>query len=206
MAVVQEFKYTLAAPGYKTGSTWTQTMVFPFGERYFISSHKIDSVNDGEKLSLRIDMPGHIKHELGSTFSEIYLSYGEEMIPAGAFAKDFPPDANYRYSADNGERLLDRFIRAVRLRNPENGAAGPWLAGMTLDPATVHDAWCHQRRYVCMIQEIGGAPVKAGESFGAAFVVGYFDDLEEMNEVYDRYAGHRGLRVTAEGWTLTKEP
>jgi hypothetical protein len=77
---------------------------------------------------------------------------------------------------------------------------------MTLDPAVVYEAWCHQRGYVCLIEEVGGRPVRAGESFGAAYVVGFFDSVEEMERVYDGYAGHRGLEVTDTGWKLTREP
>ena len=84
------------------------------------------------------------------------------------------------------------------------GADGPWLAGMTLDPSVVHEAWCHQRGYVCMIEEFGGRPIKAGESFSAAFIVGYFDSIEEMHQVYDQYRGFRGLKVTQQGWELTR--
>jgi hypothetical protein len=49
-----------------------------------------------------------------------------------------------------------------------------------------------------------GKPIKAGESFSAAHVVGYFDDIEEMNKVNDKYKGHTGLSVDASGWHLTK--
>jgi hypothetical protein len=55
-----------------------------------------------------------------------------------------------------------------------------------------------------MIEEFGGRPIKAGESFSAAFIVGYFDSIDEMNKVYDRYKGHTGLEVTKDGWRLTK--
>jgi hypothetical protein len=58
---------------------------------------------------------------------------------------------------------------------------------MTLDPAEVSEAWCHQRGYVCFIEELHGKKVKAGESFGAAYVVGWFDDIPRMQEVYDKY-------------------
>jgi hypothetical protein len=37
--------------------------------------------------------------------------------------------------------------------------------------------------------------VKAGETFGAAYVVGWFDDVAEMEKVYDRYKGKRALIV-----------
>ena len=99
---------------------------------------------------------------------------------------------------------MKRFIRAYRLRDPKTGKSGPWLAGMTLDPSVVHEAWCHQRGYVCMIHEFGGRPVKAGGHFQAAFIVGYFDSIAEMEKVYDRYAGHTGLEVRKTGWKLTR--
>src|SRR5262249_4798553 len=62
VGVTMDYQYQLAAPGKKTGSRWTQTIVFPAGERFFISSDRIDSVNAGEATFLRLDMPGHIKH------------------------------------------------------------------------------------------------------------------------------------------------
>jgi hypothetical protein len=208
VAVKQDFTYTLAAPGKKTGSKWEQTIVFPAGKRYFVSADKITSKNDGDALFLRIDMPGHIKHKNGDTFSEVYLSYhgmNGGKIAAGEFAKDFAPDDKFLYARDD-KKLPKRVIRAYHIRDPKTGKEGPWLAGMTLDPAVVYEAWCHQRGYVCMIEEIGGRPVKAGGSFGAAFVVGFFDSVEEMEKVYDEFAGNQGLEVTDKGWKLTKTP
>ena len=73
-----------------------------------------------------------------------------------------------------------------------------------IDPSVVSEAWCHQRGYVCLIEEFGGKPVKAGESFSAAFIVGYFDSIEEMHQVYDQHKGHTGLEVTKDGWKLVK--
>ncbi|MEZ0275438.1 MAG: hypothetical protein ACAH88_11080, partial [Roseimicrobium sp.] len=101
-------------------------------------------------------------------------------------------------------KAAKRFIRAYHLRDPKTGADGPWLAGMTLNSADVYEAWCHQRNYVCFIEEIGGRPIKAGESFSAAFIVGYFDSIEEMEQVYDQYSGHSGLEVSESGWKLVK--
>ena len=75
---------------------------------------------------------------------------------------------------------------------------------MTLDPGVVSEAWCHQRGYVCMIEEFGGRPIKAGESFSAAFIVGFFDSIEEMQQVFDQHAGHDGLEATERGWKLTR--
>ncbi|HEU0140301.1 MAG TPA: hypothetical protein VFQ79_11335 [Bryobacteraceae bacterium] len=197
-----DYRYRIAAPGRKTGSLWEQTIVFPEGQRYFVSSDRITTVNESPALFLRIDMPGHIKHKGTDTFSEIFLSY-LGRIPAKEFLDDFAPDEKFLYRRGEG-KTPRRFIRAYRLRDPKTGAAGPWLAGMTLDPSVVSEAWCHQRGYVCMIQEFGGRPVKPGDHFSAAFLVGYFDSVEEMERVYDRYAGHTGLEVTAQGWRLVK--
>lgn len=204
VAVRQDYTYKLAAPGRKAGSTWEQTIVFPAGERYFLSADKVTSANAGDALFLRIDMPGHVKHKAGDTFTEVYLSY-HGTIPAKEFRTDFPPDEKFLYARDDA-KLPKRFIRAYRTRDPKSGKVGPWLAGMTLDPAVVYEAWCHQRGYVCLIQEVGGRPVKPGGSFGAAYVVGFFDSVEEMNRVYDKYAGHRGLEASKSGWKLTRTP
>lgn len=116
--------------------------------------------------------------------------------------KDFAPDQRFTYV--RGKETPERFIRAYHIRDPKTGQEGPWLAGMTLDPDVVSEAWCHQRGYVCMIEEFGGRPIKAGESFSAAFIVGYFDSIEDMHRVYDRYKGARQLAVDAGGWKLTK--
>jgi len=202
VAVKQQFRYRTAAPGRKTGSLWTQLIVFPMGQRYFVSMDRIDTVNSSEGMFLRVDMPGHLKHKQGDTFSRIYLSY-HGIIPASEFFTDFPPDAKFDYLRGR-DKLPERVIRAYQLRDPKTGRDGPWLAGMTLEPSVVSDAWCHQRGYVCMIQEFGGRPIKAGESFSAAFIVGYFDSIEEMHRVYDRYKGYTGLEVTKDGWKLVK--
>ncbi len=200
VAVRQTFKYHLAAPGRKTGSVWTQVLVFPVGKRYFLAMDKIDSVNSSDAMFLRIDMPGHIRHTRGDTFRQIYLSY-HGTIAADQFFDDFPPDARFNYTRGR-DKLPERFIRAYQLRDPRTGKTGPWLAGMTLDPSVVSEAWCHQRGYVCMIEEFGGRPIQAGESFSAAFVIGYFDSIDEMHEVYDTHKGHTALEATAQGWRL----
>ena len=218
VAVQMFFKYKTAAPGMQTGSKWTQTIVFPAGKRYFVSSDRIDAVNSSDAMFLRIDMPGHVKHNRGDTFSQIYLSYANQtnrpteikdyLIPSSAFVENFAPDERFNYRRDRveeaGDPLPKRFIRAYRIRDKETGQDGPWLAGMTLDPGIVHEAWCNQRRYVCMIQEFGGRPIKAGESFSAAFIVGFFDSIDEMHLVYDQYAGHTGLTVDDDDWKLTR--
>lgn len=202
VAVTMNWKYHLAAPGKQTGSEWSQTLVFPAGKRWFISSDKITSRNDSPELFLRIDMPGHLKHTNGNTFSEIYLSYVGKISPA-EFTNNFAPDEKFNYRRDTN-KAPKRFIRAYHLRDPKTGADGPWLAGMTLKPADVYEGWCHQRGYVCFIEEIGGRPIKAGGSFSAAFIVGYFDSIGEMERVYDQYAGHSELEAGERGWKLVK--
>jgi hypothetical protein len=213
VAVRTSFTYRTAAPGKRTGSVWTQTIVFPANQRYFISSDRIDAVNDSPAMFLRIDMPGHIKHKQGDTFSEIYLSYLphvrprtdlQQTIPASAFFGSFAPDERFNYRRDRVDAVPERFIRAYRLRDPATGAPGPWLAGMTLDPSVVHEAWCHQRGYVCMIQEFGGRPIQAGQSFSAAYIVGYFDSIDQMHQVYDQHRGYTGLTASSDGWQLTR--
>lgn len=205
VAVKTRYRYRLAAPGKQTGSEWDQTLVFPEGTRYFLSSDRITLANGGENLFLRLDMPGHIKHTRGDTFSEVYLSY-HGRVPASAFLENFAPDEKLLYV--RGETPTPRrFIRAYRLRDPKTGADGPWLAGMTLDPTIVTEAWCHQRGYVCMIEEFGKRPgtppLRPGDRFSAAFLVGYFDSIAEMEQTYDRYAGHTGLEADEKGWKLT---
>src|SRR5438552_1578369 len=78
VAVTMDFKYRTAAPGKKAGSVWNQVLVFPQGKRYFVSSDKVTSVNASEAMFQRLDMPGHIKHNKGDTFSEVYLSYYDQ--------------------------------------------------------------------------------------------------------------------------------
>jgi hypothetical protein len=204
VAIKTAWNYRTAAPGKKTGSKWEQTIVFPEGKRYFFSSDKITSVNDLEAPFLRLDMPGHIKHKGGDTFSEVYLSY-HGKIPASEFAQPFAPDEKFNYQRGR-DKIPKRFIRAYHLRDPKTGKDGPWLAGMTLKPEVVTEAWCHERGYVCMIEEFGppaGQSIKAGDSFSAAFIVGFFDSIEEMEKVYDEHAGATGLQASEEGWKLT---
>lgn len=202
VAVKQQFRYQTAAPGKKTGSLWTQYLVFPDNTRYFISMDRIDAVNSSDEMFLRIDMPGHIKHDKGDTFSEIYLSY-HGTIPSSEFAENFAPDEKFNFQRKR-DGVPERVIRAYHIRDPKTGKNGPWLAGMTLAPEMVSTAWCHQRNYVCLIEEFGGYPVKAGESFSAAFIVGYFDSIEEMQTVYDKYKGAKSLEVTKQSWKLVK--
>ncbi|MEE3371180.1 MAG: hypothetical protein VX346_17740 [Planctomycetota bacterium] len=210
VAFVSSFRYQTAAPGKQKGSLWTQTIVFPEGKRYFFSSDRIDARNSSPAMFLRIDMPGHIKHDRGNTFSEIYLSYYAPQqdrtttIPSANFFTNFAPDEKFNYRRDRVAAPPRRFIRAYRLRDPKTGKQGPWLAGMTLDPSVVHEAWCHQRGYVCMIEEVGGRPIRAGESFSAAFIVGYFDSIAEMHQVYDQHLGATGITANTAGWQLTR--
>lgn len=201
-AIKQSYRYTIAAPGKEAGSMWEQTIVFPAGKRYFISSDKITAVNESPAMFLRIDLPGHIKHSQGDSFSEVFLSY-HGLIQPEAFLKDFAPDEKFLYTR-GVTKQPERFIRAYHIRDPKTAQQGPWLAGMTLQPDVVSEAWCHQRGYICMIEEFGGRPVKKGESFSAAFIVGFFDSIEEMQQVYDAHRGHTGLEITEQGWKLVK--
>lgn len=209
IAVTTTYRYEYAAPGHKAGSRWTQRIVFPRGERFFVLMDRIDSVNDSPEMFLRGDVPGCVRHQRGDTFSEMYLSYlgGPEglRIPSREFFTPFPPDAKFGYRRDT-HKTPEHFIRAYHLRDKKTGKEGPWLAGLTLEPSVVYEAWCSQRPggIIVMIEEIHGKPVKAGESFSAAHVVGYFDTIEQMHKVCARYGGHTALSVDASGWRLVK--
>lgn len=203
VAIRQSFNYRTAAPGKHTGSLWTQVLVFPVGKRYFISMQKIDIKNDSDGAFLRIDMPGHIQHRGGDSFDEVYLSY-HGRIPSQEFLTNFAPDEKFNYTRGKNP-LPERMIRGYSIRDPQSGKVGPWLVGMTLDPAVVSEAWCHQRSYVCLIEEFGGRPIKAGQSFSAAFIVGYFDDLDEMHRVYDKHKGAIGLEVSPAGYHFVQK-
>ncbi len=58
VAVKTTYNFEYAAPGRKPGSRWTQLVVFPQGERFFVLMDRIDSVNDSPEMFLRNDMPG----------------------------------------------------------------------------------------------------------------------------------------------------
>ncbi len=194
VAVKQWFRWSIARPLYKPGSLWEQWLVFPDGVRWFLAYDKVKSANTVECLLLRMDMPSHIRHQKGDTFRQAYLSY-YGFIPSDAFIEDFAPDERFLYRRENG-KVPERFIRAYQLRS------GIWLAGMTLHPPTVYEAWCHQRGYVCLIQEIGGWKVQEGESFGAVHLVGYFEDVAEMERVFDTYRGAKSLLVRKTDWRV----
>ena len=209
VAVRTTYNFEYAAPGRKPGSRWTQLVVFPRGERFFFLMDKIDSVNDSPELFLRNDTPGCVRHHQGDTFSEMYLSYlgGPDglRIHSKEFFKPFPPDAKFGYRRDT-DRIPERFIRAYHIRDPKTGADGPWLAGLTLEPSVVYSAWCSERpgNIIVMIEEIHGRPVKAGQSFSAAHIVGFFDSIPDMRRTYDKYKNHTALTATPTSWQLEK--
>jgi hypothetical protein len=209
VAVKTTYQYEYAAPGRKPGSKWTQLIVFPKGQRYFVLMDRIETVNDSPEMFLRNDTPGCVRHDKGDNFSEIYLSYlsGPKgvRIPASEFATPFPPDLKYGYRRDT-HRTPEHFIRAYHIRDPKTGKEGPWLAGLTLDPSVVYEAWCSQRpgNIIVMIEEIHGKPTKAGDTFSAAHIVGYFDDIPSMHKVYDQHRGHTALEADKNGWRLVK--
>ena len=198
VAVRMSFRFTQGHNGFQAGSLWQQTLVFRPRVRYVVCSESITSVNDVENLLYRIDMPGHVKHKNMDTFEQVYLSY-HGVIPAKDFAKDFAPDEKFLYQRKD-DKLPERMIRAYQLKRI--GKPGPWIAGMTLDPGATVEAWCHQRGYVCFIQELHGRKVKAGETFGAAYVVGYFDDVKSMETTYDQYKGSRKIELHERQWRV----
>ena len=191
VVVEQWHRWSGATYGREPGSLWEQTLVFRDGLRYFLAADRVTSANDVDRLALRIDMPGHLKHSAGDSFERLFLSYHGE-IPAAEFAEDFPPDARFLYQRRE-QHVPEYMIRAYQVRR--DGGPGPWLAGITLDPGLVSEAWCHQRGYVCFIEEIGGRHVGRGEQFGAAYAVGWFDDVAQMQQTADAHRGVAGLRL-----------
>jgi hypothetical protein len=182
------------APHPRAGSVWEQTLIFPEAERFFLSADRVTTVAESPALFLRVDMPGHIKHRGGMGFDHVYLSYQDpSILPSTEFMADFAPDERFLYR--RGARPLpERFIRAYQVTLP-GGADGPWLAGMTLSPADVYQAWCHQRGYVCLIEELGGHSTRPGDTFGACYLIGWFDDLDSMHQTYDHFRGWSGLAL-----------
>jgi len=195
-AIRLKYQWNVAYPPRdKAGSVWEQTLIFPKGERFFLSADRVTTVSESPELFFRVDMPGHIKHAEGMGFEHIYLSYHDpSILPSTDFMSDFPPDAHFLYQRGKGP-LPSRFIRAYQVDLGPGKDEGPWLAGMTLNPEDVYQAWCHERGYVCLIEELGGRPTKPGDTFGACYLVGWFDDIEAMHRAYDRYKGFSGLAL-----------
>lgn len=192
VAIRMSFRYNQPARGMKAGSLCTQTIVFRPGVRYVLSGEQITSANTVDDLFYRLDMPGHIRHHGGDTFEQVYLSYLDKPIAASQFDHPFGPDEKFLYQRRDGHVPV-RFIRAYQVKL--SGKPGPWLAGMTLDPSEVAEAWCHERGYVCFIEELHRRHANAGETFGAAYVIGWFDGIPQMQRVYDQYKGVKRLDV-----------
>ena len=205
VAVRLRFTFTEPGQGYQAGSRWVQTLLFQSGVRHVISSEAITSVNDVDDLFYRIDLPGHVggADRAEPPFDQVYLSYRDGILRASELTARFGPDERFLYQR-NDAAIPERMIRAYRVRRADQ--PGPWLAGMTLDPAAVSEAWCHNRGYLCLIQELHRRPVRRGEVIGAAYVIGWFDDVEQMKKVYDQHRDHRGLEVDQNGWRLTTQP
>jgi hypothetical protein len=194
-AVRQRYRWNVAYPPHEhAGSLWEQTLIFPQDERFFLSADRITTVSESPELFVRVDLPGHIKHQDGKPFRQIYLSYQDPLfLPSRNFTTDFAPDERYLYRRRDGH-LPERFIRAYQV-TLEDGRDGPWLAGMTLNPGDVYQAWCHQRGYVCLIEELGGRPTRPGDTFGACYLLGWFQDIEAMHRAYDRFRGASGIAL-----------
>ena len=147
--------------------------------RYVLSASGSPASTTWTTCSTASTCPATSSTRAATRSTAVYLSYLDKPIPAAEFKDDFAPDAKFLYQRDEQE-VPERMIRAYQVK--EDGKPGPWLAGMTLDPAATSEAWCHQRGYVCFIQELHKRKVKAGETFGAAYVVGWFDDVARDGE------------------------
>ncbi len=197
VAVKQWYTWDIACPPYHAGSKWEQTLLFPDDQRWFLSWDRFACADNAPCVMMRMDMPCHIRHHGGDVFKQIAMSY-HGTIPQHAFHVNFAPDKQFLYRRKD-KRIPQRFIRAIQLEN------GTWLAGMALDPSAVYEAWCHQRDYVCLIQEIGGRAVKAEEWIGAVHLVGYFDTVAEIEHTFDAHRDSIGLEILPKGWSLKKK-
>ncbi|HEU5116850.1 MAG TPA: hypothetical protein VFT74_09270, partial [Isosphaeraceae bacterium] len=131
--VRQRYRWNQAYPPHeRAGSIWEQTLIFPENERYFLASDRVTTVSKSPSLVMRLDLPGHIRHNQGQEFESVYLSYHDpSVLPSSEFNRDFPPDSRFLYKRGQTPKP-QRFIRAYQVRVDE-GKAGPWLAGMTLN-------------------------------------------------------------------------
>lgn len=78
--------------------------------------------------------------------------------------------------------------------------------GLTLEPSTVYEAWFSMRQggIIVVIEEFYGKPIKAGQSFSEAFIMGFFDTIDEMRDVYDAHGETTKLVVDDGNWRLEK--
>jgi len=75
------YRWNIAYPPRdRAGSVWEQTLVFPRGERFFLSADRVTTVSESPELFYRVDMPGHIRHggEIGFEHVE---SGGVPLLP-----------------------------------------------------------------------------------------------------------------------------
>jgi hypothetical protein len=114
----------------------------------------------------------------------------QRASPAGQFS--FGPEGMVQgHIYRCGEQPLpERFISADQV-TLSFGDEGSWLAGVPLRPEDLYQGWCHQRGYVCLIEELGGHP--PGDTFGACYLIGWVDDLDSMHKTHERFRGWIGL-------------
>jgi hypothetical protein len=55
-----------------------------------------------------------------------------------------------------------------------------------------------------MIQEIGGLKVRVGDSFGSTHIIGFFEDIEEAEELFDSQEGATAVNVSKQGWLFER--
>ncbi|QDV36998.1 hypothetical protein [Tautonia plasticadhaerens] len=71
-AVRLRHEWTVAYPPHeRAGSAWEQILILPERERVFLAADRATTVAKLPCLSLRIDLPGHIKHRGGKGFEHV---------------------------------------------------------------------------------------------------------------------------------------
>ncbi len=151
----------------RPGRTREQTIVFPAGRAaYFIAADAGDARSTPSRLPLppHIDMPGHIKHKGGASFSEVYLSY-HGTIEAGEFVRDFPPDAKYAWLPSATTCKVPRRLSsaAYHLLGDEDRRRRPLarrhdVGALGRLRSVVSPEGC----VLCLIEEIGGPATDQG--------------------------------------------
>ena len=123
VAVKQSFQYRTAAPGKKTGSKWTQTIVFPAGKRYFVSSPTGSTRSTTARpCSCGSTCRGTSSTRKGDTFSEIYPELLDQADPGQGVSRQLRPRREVPLPP---RRLASRWQESARADHPRLPAARP---------------------------------------------------------------------------------
>jgi len=127
VVIKQQFQYRHGRAGQKGGIDVEQNIVLQSGKRFFISSDRMMWVNSSETMFFPAGYAGHIKHNKGDTFSEIYLSYREENGRKNCsvgILRGILRLMRVQIIGANKNKVPERLFRAYHLRDPKTGRMG----------------------------------------------------------------------------------